>query len=186
MRDLVSGAEKFEMWHLEFFLIFFFEIFFEVLNLKFWNGSFEFEVWSIVFFICHVTIDEYDIITFRPYIYIHTYVCIYISLLGPRTLADGGQYPPRGRTPAKFFKNSLFFHCASNGHGPRPPNPVVFLKMTPKFWGKFRKWDLDFFLKFFFSNFFFFGGFEFDVLNLKFLLILKFWIWPQHGAGAIP
>ena len=112
------------------------------------------------------------------YIYTHTYicVCIYISLLGLRTLADGGQYPPRGRTPAKFFKNSLFFHCASNGHGPRPPNPVVFLKMTPKFWGKFRKWDLDFFLKFFFSNFFFWRfwiwcfelevSFDFEVLNL--------------------
>ena len=188
MRDLVSGAEKCEMWHLEFFLIFFFEIFFEVLNLKFWNGSFEFEVWSIVFFICHVTIDEYDIITFRPYIYIHTYVdiCVYIYITPwSPDMADGGQYPPRGEPLAKFFKNSLLLHSLSNGHGPRPPNPVVFLKMTPKFWGKFRKWDLDFFWSFFFE-FFFFWDFEFDVLNLKFLLILKFWIWPQQGAGAIP
>ena len=47
MRDLVSGAEKFEMWHLEFFLNFFFRNFFwslqfEVLNLKFevWYSSF--------------------------------------------------------------------------------------------------------------------------------------------------
>ena len=181
MRDLVSGDEKFEMWHLEFFWSFFFEMFFEVLNLKFWNWSFEFEVWSIVFFVCHVTIDEYDIITLYK-IYIHIKVCIYIK---PWSMGPCGGSIPQGEPLAKFFKNSLLLHSLSNGHGPRPPNPVVFLKMTPKFWGKFRKWDLEFFWIFFFESFFF-GGFEFDVLNLKFLLILKFWIWPQQGAGAIP
>ena len=124
-----------KMWNvaLRIFFDFFFEIFFEVLNLKFWNGSFEFEVWSIVFFICHVTIDEYDIITLYK-IYIHIKVCIYIK---PWSMGPCGGSIPQGEPLAKFFKNSLLLHSLSNGHGPRPPNPVVFLKMTPKFWGKF-------------------------------------------------
>ena len=91
-----------------------------------------------------------------------------------------------GGTRGKIFSlNSLFFHCASNGHGPRPPNPVVFLKMTPKFWGKFRKWDLEFFLNFFFSNFFL------EVLNLMFWTWSFFWFWsfefdPSMGQGQSP
>ena len=107
--------------------------------------------------------------TSSPYIrYIYILRCVYISNLGQWDPV--GAASPRGEPLAKFFKNSLLLHSLSNGHGPRPPNPVVFLKMTPKFWGKFRKWDFEFFLKFFFSNFFF-GGFEFDVLKLE------FWIW---------
>ena len=149
-------------------------LFFEVLNLKF-------EVWYSSF-VMWLSIG----MTSSPLLFSFEYFSGRKGLrceFGLRTLM--GAVSPRGETLAKFFKNSLFFHCASNGHGPRPPNPVVFLKMTPKFWGKFRKWDLDFFWSFFFE-FFFFWDFEFDVLNLKFLLILKFWIWPQHGAGAIP
>ena len=46
-----------------------------------------------------------------------------------------GQYSPGG-TPGQFFQDCLFLDCESNGSGPRPWNPLVFLKMAQKVLGQ--------------------------------------------------
>ena len=83
----------------------------------------------------------------------------------------------QGQSPFFFlnFVLKFFFHCACNEHGPRPPNPVVFLKMTPiidifvfQFCFK-KKRIINFFFDFHFEIFFF-------SLTKNFFYIFLFWI----------
>ena len=120
---------RWKIWNvtLRIFLKFFFRnvfwsLEFEVLKLESWNWSFEFEVWSIVFFVCHVTIDEYDVITLYK-IYIHIKVCIYIKpwSIGP----CGGQHPPGG-TPGQIFQKFSTFAFPIQWAWSQTPKPRSF------------------------------------------------------------